>query len=127
MIYILGYLWAAPTSLIGALVALLTLSRPLRIHQGAVICRAGGLMRLLFERYGFGAQTQGAVIFVLAGYENDEGLLRHELVHFAQARVWGPFFLPAYGLASLWMLLSGRDAYRDNPFEVHARKHSENT
>ena len=33
---------------------------------------------------------------------------------------WGPLMGPAYLGASAWMWLSGRDAYRDNPFEVQA-------
>jgi hypothetical protein len=44
----------------------------------------------------------------------------HERVHVAQCERWGPFFLPAYALASLWARLRGRDAYRDNPFEREA-------
>jgi hypothetical protein len=44
----------------------------------------------------------------------------HERVHVAQVERWGPFFLPAYALASLWALLRGRNPYRDNPFEREA-------
>ena len=33
---------------------------------------------------------------------------------------WGPFFIPAYLAASLWMLVTGRDPYRENPFEREA-------
>lgn len=45
---------------------------------------------------------------------------RHERVHVRQYERWGPFFLPAYLLASLFLKLAGRDAYRGNPFEVEA-------
>lgn len=45
---------------------------------------------------------------------------RHELVHVRQYEHWGPFFIPAYLLCSLWQWLRGRDPYRDNPFEVEA-------
>jgi hypothetical protein len=34
---------------------------------------------------------------------------------------WGAFFLLAYPAASLWQLLRGRRAHRDNPFEIEAR------
>jgi hypothetical protein len=122
MIFLLGYLWALPTTLIGATVALFTLSKPYGFRDGAILCKAGGLMRLLLEKDHFAAQTHGAVIFVRADHIGKEPLLRHELVHFAQARKWGPFFLPAYGLASLWLFLRKKDAYWDNPFEVEARK-----
>ncbi len=46
----------------------------------------------------------------------------HELVHVRQCERWGPFFLPAYALASLWALLRGGHYYRDNGFEVHAER-----
>jgi hypothetical protein len=42
---------------------------------------------------------------------------RHEWVHVGQYERWGPFFIPAYLLASLGLWLIGRDPYRDNPFE----------
>lgn len=44
----------------------------------------------------------------------------HEMVHIRQYERWGPFFLPAYLFASLWLWLAGRDAYRENPFEREA-------
>ncbi len=44
----------------------------------------------------------------------------HERVHVRQYQWWGPFFIPAYLLCSLILKFQGRDAYRDNPFEVQA-------
>jgi len=44
----------------------------------------------------------------------------HEHVHVRQAHRWGPAFIPAYLVASLWVKLRGGDGYRDNPFEVEA-------
>jgi hypothetical protein len=44
----------------------------------------------------------------------------HEHVHVRQYERWGPLFIPAYLGSSAWMWLRGRDAYRDNPFEVEA-------
>ncbi|MFO1021040.1 MAG: hypothetical protein U0903_10135 [Planctomycetales bacterium] len=42
-----------------------------------------------------------------------------KMVH---VRQWllGPFFIPAYLLCSVWLILTGRDSYRDNPFEREA-------
>jgi hypothetical protein len=34
--------------------------------------------------------------------------------------VWGPAFIPAYLLASLWALATGRNAYSGNYFERDA-------
>lgn len=44
----------------------------------------------------------------------------HEHVHVRQYERWGPFFLPAYLGCSFVLWMQGRDAYRDNPFEVAA-------
>ena len=44
----------------------------------------------------------------------------HERVHVRQCERWGPLFVPAYLGVSLWLMARGRDAYRDNPFEVEA-------
>jgi hypothetical protein len=44
----------------------------------------------------------------------------HEHVHVRQYERWGPFFLPAYLLASFVQWLRGRDPYYDNPFEREA-------
>ena len=44
----------------------------------------------------------------------------HERAHVRQYSVWGPFFLPAYCLASLIAALRGRHYYRDNQFEREA-------
>lgn len=45
---------------------------------------------------------------------------RHERVHVRQYERWGPFFIPAYVLSSLWIKCRGGNAYLDNPFEVEA-------
>jgi hypothetical protein len=44
----------------------------------------------------------------------------HELVHVRQYERWGVLFIPAYLLCSLVLWLTGRDPYRDNPFEREA-------
>jgi hypothetical protein len=46
----------------------------------------------------------------------------HERVHVAQYERWGPLFFLAYGASSLWQLVSGRNPYRHNHFEVEARE-----
>ncbi len=51
----------------------------------------------------------------------------HERVHVQQGERWGPFFVPVYLLASLYLLVAGRDAYHDNPFEreAHSRERAQ--
>lgn len=44
----------------------------------------------------------------------------HERVHVRQYMRWGPLFLPAYALSSLWQWCRGGDPYRDNRFEREA-------
>ena len=51
-----------------------------------------------------------------------EATRAHERVHVRQCELWGPFFLPAYFLASLWAVVNGRGAYHGNYFEQQARQ-----
>jgi hypothetical protein len=44
----------------------------------------------------------------------------HEHVHVRQYERWGIVFVPAYLAASAYLLVRGRDAYRENPFEIEA-------
>ena len=44
----------------------------------------------------------------------------HELVHVRQYERWGPLFVPAYLLSSVYLMLRGYDPYLDNPFEREA-------
>lgn len=118
--------WALPCSLIGILAAAIPLSRggQVRWTRGALEityrpCRADCGDRAL--ALPFRAIVFGHVILAVS----DEELQRlgpHERVHVAQYERWGPVFLLAYPASSLWQWLRGRDAYRDNAFEVQARK-----
>lgn len=122
---ILGYLWASPNTALGLVcVALTLLTRGrARIVDGVVEAR-GGLARLYLRslpigRGGASALTLGHVIL-----GQDERCLdrsrEHERVHVAQYARYGPFFLPVYGLASLYCLCTGRRPYRDNFLEREA-------
>ncbi len=70
---------------------------------------------------GAAAITLGSLVIMRPGRENDERLVRHELVHVAQYDRLGIFFFPAYGLASLGALIRGGHHYKDNRFERAAR------
>ena len=121
----LRYLWAFPTTTVGllfAIVALATGGRG-RVHSG-VYEVSGGIVRPFLQHctplpYGAAAMTLGHVVLG----QDDECLdrtRRHERVHVRQAERWGPFFLPAYAIASLIAKLRGGHAYHDNPFEREA-------
>jgi hypothetical protein len=124
----LTYLWTFPTTLVGLLflpLALLTGGRAevidgvLEIHGGFV---RFFLRHLTLLKGGASAMTLGHV--VLGQDRNALDWSRpHERIHVRQCERWGPLFLPAYLLASLWMLLRRKNPYRDNPFEREAYDH----
>jgi hypothetical protein len=49
-----------------------------------------------------------------------ENTRSHERVHVEQYERWGPLFVPAYLLASLWAIARRRHPYFDNAFEQEA-------
>ena len=80
---------------------------------------AWGLKHLTVLDGGADAITFGHVVLA-----RDAAALRstrnHERVHIRQYERWGPLFIPLYLAASAWALASGRDPYRNNPFEREA-------
>ncbi len=116
------YLWAGPTSLVGLVAAALTLLSRGRgeLREGVIELRGGFADWMLSSRL-FRAQAMALGHVVLGRSRSALDHCRtHELVHVRQAERWGPFFLPAYLLASVWAHLKGRHYYRDNPFEIEA-------
>ncbi|HEY8665282.1 MAG TPA: hypothetical protein VIL86_01395 [Tepidisphaeraceae bacterium] len=121
----LTYLWSAPTTAIGLLFLPLALFGEGEVHfrDGILeICGplvAGFLKHCTLLQGGASAMTLGQVVIA-----RDQFLLdltrSHERIHVRQCERWGPFFLPAYLLASIIAMLKGRDPYRDNPFEREA-------
>lgn len=118
------YLWAAPNSLLGLCLGLGMLALGGRVALAAGTLEfQGGLAGHLLGRWpptaAFGAMTLGHVI--LASSAAALGVLRdHERVHVRQYERWGPCFLPAYALSSLWQAAHGRCPYRHNVFERQA-------
>jgi hypothetical protein len=106
--------------------ALLSRKRRCWYWHSGVLEVAGGWPGYLLSRHlpGSGpvaAMTLGHVIIgqsVAALVE----MRTHERVHVAQVERWGGLFLIAYPLASLLALARGRHPYRDNLFEVEARR-----
>ncbi len=119
-----AYLWSAPTTALGlGIVVIALLSKgTFRVHDGVIEVSGGFprfLLRVLPLRGGVAALTLGHVVV-----GRDDRCLRrtraHERVHVRQCERWGPFFLPAYVLASGWALLCGGHVYHDNWFERQA-------
>lgn len=121
----LAYLWALPTTLIGVpfvLLALLT-GGGVRLVRGVLEVH-GGLIAYLLQhatvlKGGAKAMTLGHIVLGL-----DRQVLRHtrrhERVHVRQVERWGPLFIPAYLLASVWAAARGGHPYLDNTFEREA-------
>jgi hypothetical protein len=121
----LRYLWALPNTLLGllfVLAACLT-GGSAAVVQGVV--EAHGGLATAFLRRGLPLIGAGAAMtlgHVILGQNQEclDGARDHEHVHVEQYEHWGPFFLPAYAAASLYLWFRCRDPYRENPFEKEA-------
>jgi hypothetical protein len=121
------YAWAFPTTIWGlflALIAILT-GGSAHVEEGVLEVYGGAtdfcLRRVvgLILRGGASAMTLGHVVLA----RDPELLLvtrAHERIHVRQCERWGPLFIPAYVIASLWAFVTGRRAYKDNFFERQA-------
>jgi len=110
-----GYLWNSPNTLLGCVGALGGRGTWQREERICEVC--GGWLTALLQCWKLAdAITLGDM--VLYADESMVPVLRaHEMVHVHQSRRWGPFFLPAYGLESLWQWLRTGEGYRNNRFE----------
>jgi hypothetical protein len=113
--------WAAPGSLVGLLLAPFFDKR--YVTRGVILCEGARWPRRLGWPYR--AITLGHV--VLSIDELDDATLRHELAHVSQYEKWGPLYALAYGVASLVARLRGGHLYRDNAFEIAARRRATTT
>ena len=118
--------WAAPCSVLGLLIGAWPLALGGRIarRDGAIeityrerLAACGRIARAL----PFRGIVFGHVILAVTGEELAR-IRAHERVHVEQYERWGPLFFLAYGASGLWQLLHGRRPYRDNAFEVQARR-----
>ena len=121
-----AYFWASPTTIVlglPAIVLALLSGGRVRSVEG-VFEVSGGLPRWLLTHATLLSGGAAAITFGHVVVGRDEATLErtriHERVHVAQYERWGPFFVPAYVLASLWVLLRRGKPYRDNPFEREA-------
>ncbi|WP_048439319.1 hypothetical protein [Caenimonas sp. SL110] len=123
---LLKWMWAAPCSLIGLLLAALPVALGARARwtAGALevtyrpdLARCGAIARQL----PFRGIVFGHVILAVTA-EELERIGPHERIHVQQYERWGPLFFVAYGLSGLWQLIRGRSPYWDNHFEVQARE-----
>lgn len=124
LLKLIAYVWALPNTILGILLGLpmIIVGGKANIVDGVIEFHGGWAGRFFATRprpFCFGAITIGHTI--LGTCQNTLGVLRrHEHVHVRQYEQWGLFFLPAYGLSSLWEICHGRDGYRQNYFERQA-------
>ena len=122
MVRVVLIVWAAPGTVPGLVVGVVGLltGGKYQLHTGVLEFYGGATARFLtMTPVKAAAMTFGHVVLGRDAPSLDF-TRAHERIHVRQYERWGPFFIPAYLFftAVLWMM--GRDAYRDNPFEVEA-------
>ncbi|MEZ6064541.1 MAG: hypothetical protein R3B90_02275 [Planctomycetaceae bacterium] len=123
------WLWASPATLVGLSLGTLGLltGGTGRSTHGAIEF-SGGLVTWFLRHIGRRAAAMTLGHTILGRSSDDLNAAReHEHVHVRQYELWGPLFLPAYGLCALWLQLRGRHGYWDNPFEREAYDHCAHT
>ena len=125
LLRVLRYAWASPNTLLGLLLAAIGLigGGRLRWIDGAFEAH-GPWLQWSLNKFsllpgGIAAITFGHLIIAQTEAHHDRTRY-HERVHVEQYGRWGPFFLPAYGVASIWAKCKGRPAYLGNCFEREA-------
>jgi len=108
-----AYAWAAPVTVVGLLLGLLSGTRPRRRDGVLVFAGARGPAGLVLRARGFRATALGHA--VIATGEPDDELMAHELVHVRHAERLGIFSAVLYGL--LYPLYG----YARHPMERAAR------
>jgi hypothetical protein len=117
--------WAYPNTLIGQLVVgLCGRSRFTRKRSDGVrhyVAEVDSPFDRFMLRIGMVAMTLGEVVLYRAGGMT-KSTITHEFRHVRQYQLLGPFFLPVYGMASVWSRLRHGSWYKHNPLEEDARK-----
>jgi len=117
-------MWAAPNTVLGLLLVPAAIWRGHAAAVDGVLEVHGPLLAWLLTHVtlvpgGASAITLGHVVLG-RDHRALESTRAHERVHVRQCETWGPLFVPAYLVASLWAVLRGRHPYLHNWFEVEA-------
>jgi hypothetical protein len=119
LIRLAAYGWAGINTCLGLAIGAALCGR-FRLVQGVVEIHGPGVAWVL-KRLWIPAAALTLGHCVLGQSEHSLRLTRqHERVHVRQYERWGPLFVPAYLLAAAWLFATGRDGYRENPFEREA-------
>ena len=120
------YLWVFPGTAVGLILTPLAFigGGGARVVDGVLEVHGGWITRILMRGNRWMAGPIAAITLghVVLGcdLETLDRTRRHERVHVRQYERWGPFFIPAYLICSVWVGLRGYNSYLDNPFEVEA-------
>lgn len=121
------YLWALPATIVGVIGVLLALASGGRARWQHGIWEASGGWP--GRRLARGLPFSGPVSAITFGHavlgvcDQSLGATRaHEREHVRQYERWGLLFFPAYVLAGIIVGIKGGNPYRDNPFEIAARR-----
>ena len=116
---LIAYAWPLPYTLSGITIGLIFGARFQRVD--GVIEIYGPSIEYLLQRMPVPAMAMTLGHVVLGRDRRSLEVTRsHERVHVRQYERWGIGFVPAYLGVSAVLFLSGRDGYRENPFEVEA-------
>jgi hypothetical protein len=120
-----AYAWALPTTAVGLILVGVSLVTGARVSVVDGVMEAhGGVLTPMLRRFvplrgGASAMTLGHVVVARDVHALDR-TRAHERAHVRQVERWGPFFLPAYLVASLIVATRGGHYYWDNRFERDA-------
>ena len=120
----LGILWAAPWTLLGCSLGLISLvsGGTFRL-RGRVLEFEGKFLSWLLSRApligGASAMTLGHSVIARSQFDLDR-TRAHEFIHVQQYERWGLLFVPAYFASAWWVWWRGKHPYWDNPFEREA-------
>jgi hypothetical protein len=112
--------WTFPNTVLGILIGGLGIVTGGKFQIiGGCLEFHGGIIKSILSKNRIAAMTLGHTII---GQTPEEMRIvrKHEQAHVRQYERWGPFFIPAYLLCSLYLIIRGREYYRNNPFEIEA-------
>lgn len=116
--------WASPNTALGLLVGLVGVCSGGRAQfRSGCVEFHGGFVTWILRRTLLGRDAMAMTLghAILGQSEAALDIARsHEQIHVGQYERWGPLFLFAYLGSSAWLWAIGKDAYRDNPFEIEA-------
>jgi hypothetical protein len=123
-LHILGIIWASPYTLVGLCLGGIGLCTGGHARiRGRTVEFYGGAVKWLVTHLPPGQYTLAITLGHTILGQSDSSLViarDHEMVHVRQYERWGPLMGPAYLLSSLYLWITGKRAYYDNPFEREA-------